>query len=91
MPRPKNIVPTRALTIALPVPILSQIMLHLYSDLEERVPTGAYQRFFSERTQEFFSTQTRDFSSLAGLPPGTLQVRATPATLDALSRVLTKE
>lgn len=88
MPRPKNVVQTKPLTLALPVPLLTKVMLTLYSDLEQRVPTGAYQRFFSERIQEYFSTSTRDFSHLRNLPAGSLVVRATPETLDLLEATL---
>jgi len=76
--------------MSLPEPFLAQVMLYLWSELEGRVPQGAYQQFFSERIQEFFSTETRDFSDLRSLPPGALVIRATPSTLDALGRLLSE-
>lgn len=42
MARPKNIVPTVALTVRIPVTTFSKLQLHLLSEVEGRVPHGAY-------------------------------------------------
>ena len=55
MKRPKIIRPTK-LTLMLPEDIRAKLDLHLFSQVENRVPMGAYQRFFIERIQEFFSS-----------------------------------
>lgn len=43
------------LHVALPLSIRTRLDLHLFSELEGRVPKGAYQEFFIERLQEYFS------------------------------------
>lgn len=53
MKPPKIIRPTK-LTLALPEDIRAKLDLHLFSEVERRVPMGAYQRFFVERIQDFF-------------------------------------
>lgn len=52
--KPKIIRPVK-LTTNLPEDVRAKLDLHLYSEVEGRVPFGAYQRFLVERIQEFFS------------------------------------
>ena len=47
----------------------TRLDLLLFSETEQRVPLGAYQRFFMERMQEFFSWRRRELTSL-GFPEG---------------------
>ena len=47
MARPKNAVPTKPLTVHLPVDVLTKLQLHLFSDVDGRVPHGAYSILFS--------------------------------------------
>ncbi len=54
MPKPRNIIPTQLLNVAIPLPSHTRLTLHLYSELEQRVPHGAYSRFITERLDEFF-------------------------------------
>lgn len=56
MARRPSIVKNRDLHICLPPDLMGKLDLFLWSDLEQRVPQGAYQRFFSERIVEFFDT-----------------------------------
>jgi hypothetical protein len=82
--RRPNIEPSVATNLHLPESIRTQIDLILYSTLEQRVPKGAYQRFFLERLQEFFSTQALDLSAPLGLPPGQGIIKCRPEARTAL-------
>lgn len=53
MTRP-NIVRSVPLTTHLPEDIHARLTLYLFSEVEGRVPKGAYAKFFIERINEFF-------------------------------------
>jgi len=89
--RRPNIEPSVATNLHLPETVRARLDLVLFSELEGRVPKGAYQRFFLERLQEFFTFKTRDLSPQLGLAPGSCIVRATPEALLFLESYLTKE
>ncbi len=91
MSRRPNLVPSMMLNLALPQPVYSRLVLHLFSDLEGRVPLGAYQRFFSERIQEFFSQHHLDLAPWAGSNPGDFVVSGSPEALEILKRTLKGE
>jgi hypothetical protein len=57
------------LHLSLPEDVRTRLDLLLHSDLEGRVPKGAYQRFFIDRITEFFSWTRLDLS-LYGYPQG---------------------
>lgn len=57
MPRKPNIDPPRKLNITLPESVHARLSLFLYSEIEGRVPHGAYNRFFTERVNEFFEKE----------------------------------
>lgn len=59
MKTPKILRPTR-LHMALPEDVRAKLDLYLYSEVENRVPFGAYQAFFVQRIREFFS-ETRTY------------------------------
>jgi hypothetical protein len=42
------------LTTYLPEDIRAQLDIHLFSEVEGRVPHGAYSKFLAERVREFF-------------------------------------
>lgn len=54
MTRP-NIQPSSKLTLHLPLDVRRRLDEHLWSEVEKRVPQGAYQRFFVERITEFLN------------------------------------
>lgn len=56
MRRPNILRPTK-LTLMLPEDIRAKLDLLLFSEVEGRVPKGAYQRFFIERINEFFEAR----------------------------------
>ena len=51
--RPANIIRPSKLTTTLPEDLRAKLDLHLWSELEQRVPVGAYQRFLVERIVEY--------------------------------------
>lgn len=88
MPRPRNIMPTREIKMSLPEDVALRLQLFLTSDLDGKVPFGAYQQFFVARINEFLATRTLDISEPLGAEPGTYSVRATTTTLQALATKL---
>jgi len=69
----------------------TRLDLILHSAVEQRVPKGAYQRFFLERLQEFFSTKAIDLSAELGLPPGQGIFKCRPEAHAALLAHFQKE
>jgi len=55
MPRKPNTVRPVSLKTSIPEDLYTKLTLHLFSDLEGRVPMGAYQKFICERIREFFA------------------------------------
>lgn len=55
MPRPRNIVRQLPLNVHLPEDIRTRLDLHLFSELEGRVPMGAYQRFLTQLLSDYFN------------------------------------
>jgi hypothetical protein len=53
--RPASVLRPIKLTMVLPEDIRARLDLYLYSEVEQRIPHGAYQRFFVERIKEFFA------------------------------------
>lgn len=60
MSRPPNIHRPVKLTTTIPEDIRGQLDLHLWSDVEGRIPQGAYQTFLCDRIREFFSHKRLD-------------------------------
>jgi hypothetical protein len=55
MPTPRNIIPTVNFHVMLPIDLKLKLDLYLFSELENRVPKGAYQRFLVGLLREHFS------------------------------------
>lgn len=89
MSRHPNPIPPRLLNLSLPEDIHARLTLHLYSDLEQRVPHGAYSRFFAERIREFLSSHQLDLAPWANTDPGAFVISAPPETLRLLQQLLT--
>jgi len=89
--RKPNVEPSVATNLHLPESVRVRLDLLLFSEVEGRVPKGAYQRFFSERLAEFFSTRPLDLSPYIGSLPGERVVRGTPQAIAALEAVLKQE
>jgi len=90
MPKPPNLIPSRQLNVALPLPLLTQLSLELYSELEGRVPHGAYSRFLVELLRKHFAEQVLDLGPHLGedFPVGTYLLQGAPETLEALKGLL---
>lgn len=88
MPRPRNTESSVPLQLKLPESERARIDLLLWSEAEERVPQGAYLRFFRSVLALFFETRELDLAPYLGCLPGERTVRGTPATLAALETTL---
>jgi hypothetical protein len=54
MSRPPSIIPSSRINLAIPEDLRMKLDILLFSEVEGRVPKGAYQEFFSTRIREFF-------------------------------------
>ena len=86
--RKPGLEPAIATNLHLPESVRTRIDLLLFSEVEGRVPKGAYQRFFLGLVQDFFTLKSQDVSPLLGLPAGQCIVKATPAHLALLVATL---
>lgn len=57
--RPPNILRPTKLTTYLPEDLRAKLDLHLFSEIEGRVPHGAYSQFLAERVREFFAPKQK--------------------------------
>lgn len=55
--RPQNILRPVKLTTYLPEDLRAKLDIHLYSEVEGRVPHGAYSAFLADRVREFFASK----------------------------------
>jgi len=53
--RPPNVLRPCKLSIYLPEDLKAKLDLHLFSQLENRIPHGAYSTFMTERVRAFFN------------------------------------
>lgn len=56
--RPSKIVRPTEVHVRLPEDLRARLDLYLYSTVENRIPVGAYTKFFEERTREFLDSVT---------------------------------
>ena len=68
------------LTTTLPENVRAVLDLYLYSEVENRIPVGAYQQFIVERILEFFDSKALD--------TGKGIVRGPSETISYLSQIL---
>lgn len=59
MPRPRKVVQPRRLNLHLPEDKLARLDLFLFSDVEGRIPQGAYQEFFGALLDGWFAERAR--------------------------------
>ena len=86
--RRPNTVPTVATNIHFPEPVRARMDLHLFSEVEGRVPLGAYQRVLTPLVQDFFDTQLLDLAPYLNTLPGQAYIRGKPDVIEALKRKL---
>ena len=88
MPKPANVVPTRAINVHLPADIATQVSLHLFSALDGRVPQGAYARFFVPLIKAYFAQSHLDLGEWTGAEAGEQVVSGDVATIEQLHTLL---
>ncbi len=86
--KPRRVVRPTHLHLSLPEDVRTRLDLFLWSDLEQRIPQGAYQTFFLSRIREFFSHRTLDLAPFLGTPPGTFIVKGDEEVLRKLTNLL---
>ena len=91
MSKRPNIIPSQQLNVALPLPLYSKLSAHLYSDLEQRVPHGAYSRFLIDLLQQFFSQSQLDLAPYVGTDPGAFCVSGSPEAITVLQSIFRGE
>lgn len=91
MSRRPNVVPSQLLNLSIPLDVHSKMTIHLYSDLEQRVPYGAYAAFLSERVREFFSSARLDLAPFINGDPGAFIVTGPPEAIAVLEKALKGE
>ena len=88
MAKPRNIVRPVALRTTFPEDIRARLDLYLWSEVEGRVPQGAYQRFLISRIREFFEDASLDLSPWLEPTSLPMVVRGSPRSIDALASFL---
>lgn len=83
-----NLIPSQPLNVALPLPLYTQLSAHLYSELEGRVPHGAFSRFMIDTLRGYFSAAELDLAPFTGATPGAFVVHGSPESINALRRLL---
>jgi hypothetical protein len=87
MARHADIIRPVKLTTTLPEDVRTKLDLFLFSDLEGRIPKGAYQTFLVDRIRDFFDSRSLDIGTFAGLPTSAV-VRGSPETIALLEVLL---
>lgn len=89
MPRKAEIDRPVRLDTTLPTSVYAKLALHLHSELEGKIPRGAWQRFIMERIQEFFGSKRLDLAPY-GMPQG-FEVYGSPEAIEVLQRFLSQQ
>ena len=88
MGRRPHVIPSTQLNLAVPEDLFAKLTLHLYSELEGRVPHGSYSRFLCERIREYFTHQHLELAPYVGSEPGALSIQGRPEAIAAIKRAL---
>lgn len=88
MGRRPNILRTVSIHTFISEDLRAKLDLHLYSDLEGRVPNGAYRRFLEDRIKEFFERAQLDVSQFTGAAVGNDKVYGAPVVIEHLKQYL---
>lgn len=62
MPRPPNIIPPSRINLGIPQDLHAWLKLHLWSDVEQRVPHSAYQNLITQLLREYREKVERNAS-----------------------------
>lgn len=91
MARPRNLIRSESLHLRLPGPLQEKLSGLLHSEVEGRVPVGAYQTFFTELLIAYLNGRTLDISHWAPpammVMPGTT-VRGSAQAIETLENLL---
>lgn len=91
MPRPKSVIPMIFMAARVPEDLHTKLTLHLYSEVEGRIPQGAQQDWWSARIREFFGNKRLDLAPYANAEPGVYIVSGSPAAIEMLKNTLRGE
>lgn len=92
MPKPLAILRPSRLETSLPEDLRARLDLHLFSEVEGRVPQGAYQRLIVSLLRDYLEVkrQTLDLSELSGVVPGGYEIQGTPQSIAQLKALFNK-
>jgi len=88
MARPAAVDPAIPLTVHVPAEAYRKMTIHLFSELEGRVPRGAYASFLGQLIRAFFSSAYLDISEHTMADAGTYVVHGNAETLEILKSML---
>ena len=88
MARTPNLIPSQQLNVALPLPLYTQLTGELYSELEGRVPHGAYSRFLIDLLRMHFMRKQLDLAPWLNTAPGAFVVGGAGEAIEQLQRRL---
>lgn len=89
MPRKPAVTPNKHLHTTIPADLAARLDLLLWSELENRVPQGAYQDFICNAIRDFFNKRTIDVAPyIPSATIGQYLITGTPETLRAVVAVL---
>lgn len=66
MPRPKQTIGTTPINTALPTPVANKLALELYSEIDGRIPIGAYKQMFTNLLEQHWAAQDRPCPHCSG-------------------------
>ena len=88
MARRPNLIPSVQLNVALPLGVYTQLTARLYSELEGRVPHGAYSRFIAETLLERMNGEALDLAPYSGSPSEIFIVFGSKESVAVLKKTL---
>ncbi len=88
MPKPANPTPSRSINLHLPADLAMKVSLHLFSELDGRVPQGAYARFFIPLIKQYFAAAHLDLAEWTGAEPGECMVHGDERVIKLLNDIL---
>lgn len=88
MPRPKSVEPSERVYFHLPAALHTKVKLALFSEVEGRVPYGAWADLLIPLINERFSHSHLDLGPFLGKPAGTFIVKGEPTVLAMLETYL---
>lgn len=90
MGRRANTIPSRPLHVMLASYDLERVDQLLWSEFENRVPVGAYQKFFTTLIRQHLGQEELDLAPFTGSLPGEFVIRGETATIQHLKSILAR-